>query len=130
MLAALPLLWVSTALLAWYRPAALVLVSKEAGGSCEQEIIIEFQNKVEQTINEVTSHQTRGAMPAAYGQSYLIWKVQTFRNPTTGWTFELSNKFDYAWLNGTNQYVVSDDPNFNPNGSLSGNWTHLQLVQP
>jgi hypothetical protein len=69
MLAALPLLWVSTALLAWYRPAALVLVSKEAGGSCEQEIIIEFQNKVEQTINEVTSHQTRGAMPAAYGQS-------------------------------------------------------------
>jgi len=42
----------------------------------------------------------------------------------------LSNKFDYAWLNGTNQYVVSDDPNFNPNGSLSGNWTHLQLVQP
>lgn len=103
---------------------------KQEEAAKQQEIIIEFQNKVEQTINEVTSHQTRGAMPAAYGQSQLIWKVQTFRDPTTGWTFELSNKFDYAWLNGTNQYVVSDDPNFNPNGSLSGNWTHLQLVQP
>jgi hypothetical protein len=42
---------------------------KQEEAAKQQEIIIEFQNKVEQTINEVTSHQTRGAMPAAYGQS-------------------------------------------------------------
>ena len=50
--------------------------------------------------------------------------------PTMGSTFELSNKFDHAWLNGANQYVMSEDPNFNPNGNLGGNWTQLQVVQP
>jgi hypothetical protein len=36
---------------------------------------------------------------------------------------------DHAWLNGSNQYVMSDDPNFNPNGNVNGNWT-LQPVRP
>ena len=47
-----------------------------------------------------------------------------------GATFELSNPFDHARLNGTNQYVMSDDPTFHPNGNLSGNWTELQGVRP
>ena len=46
-----------------------------------------------------------------------------------GATFELSNQYDHAWLNGSNEYVMSDDPNFNPNGNLSGNWTQLQVVR-
>jgi len=71
-----------------------------------------------------------GSMQAAHGQSQLIREVQTFRDPT-GSTFELSNKFDNAWLNSTNQYyLMSDDANFNPNGNLGGNWTQLQVVQP
>jgi hypothetical protein len=37
---------------------------------------------------------------------------------------------DHAWLNGSNQYVMSDDPNFNPNGNVNGNWTSLQPVRP
>jgi len=28
-----------------------------------------------------------------------------------------------------NQYVMSDDPNFNPNGNLTGDWTPLQVVR-
>jgi Cysteine rich repeat len=40
------------------------------------------------------------------------------------------HKDDHAWLNGANQYVMSDDPNFNPNGNLNGNWTSLQPVRP
>ena len=56
--------------------------------------------------------------------------MQTFRDPSSGATFELSNQYDHAWLNGSNQYVMSDDPNFNPNGNLNGNWTQLQAVRP
>jgi hypothetical protein len=52
--------------------------------------------------------------------------VQTFRDPSSGATFELSNQYDHAWLNGSNQYVMSDDPNFNPNGKINGNWNSLQ----
>jgi hypothetical protein len=56
--------------------------------------------------------------------------VQTYRDPSTGRTFELSNQYGHAWLNGANQYVMSDDPNFNPNSALPGSWNELQPVQP
>jgi hypothetical protein len=103
---------------------------KQEEAAKQAQIIIEFQNKVAQTINEVTANQMAGSTQSSCGQSQLIREVQTFRDPTTGSTFELSNKFDTARLNGTNQYVMSDDPNFNPNGNLSGNWTQSQVVQP
>jgi hypothetical protein len=56
--------------------------------------------------------------------------VQTFRDPTTGRKMELSNQYGHAWLNGANEYVMSDDPNFNPNTQLSGSWNQLQAVPP
>ena len=56
--------------------------------------------------------------------------VQTYRDPTTGRKFELSNQYGHAWLNGSGQYVMSDDPNFNPNAQLSGSWNQLQPVAP
>jgi hypothetical protein len=93
-------------------------------------IVAAFQQHVADTINEVTANQMRGANAAAFGQDQLIRGVQTFRNPATGGTFELSNQYDHAWLNGSNEYVMSDDPNFNPNGQLNGNWTSLQTVRP
>jgi hypothetical protein len=56
--------------------------------------------------------------------------VQTFRDPSTGKTMELSSQYDHAWLNGAGEYVMSDDPNFNPNAQLSGSWNQLQAVPP
>jgi hypothetical protein len=93
------------------------------------QMIAQFQMHVAQTINETTANAMRGANQAAFGQDQLIRGVQTFRNPETGATFELSNLHDNAWLNGGNEYIMSDDPNFNPNGKLDGNWTSLQPVQ-
>jgi hypothetical protein len=92
-------------------------------------MIAQFQLHVAQTINGVVANREAGANHAAYGEGQIIRGVQTFRDPTSGATFELSNLYDHAWLNGSNEYVMSDDPNFNPNGSLSGNWNALQLVR-
>jgi hypothetical protein len=94
------------------------------------QIIAQFQQHVADTVNEVTANSMRGANQAAFGADQNIRGVQTFRNPQTGATFELSNLHDHAWLNGTNEYVMSDDPNFNPNGQLNGSWTSLQPVRP
>ncbi len=93
-------------------------------------IIANFQNQVAQTLTEVTANQQRGSLNAAYGADQGIRGVQTFRNPATGATMELSNQYDHAWLNGSNEYVMSDDPNFNPNGQVSGDWNQLQAVRP
>jgi hypothetical protein len=82
------------------------------------------------TIQGVTDNMMRGASVSAMQADQNIRNVQTFRDPATGSTMELSNLYDHAWLNGSNQYVMSDDPNFNPNGNLSGSWSRLQAVAP
>jgi len=90
----------------------------------------DFQNKVAQTLTEETVNQQRGSLNSAYGVDQNIRGVQTFRDPRTGSTMELSNQYDHAWLNGSNEYIMSDDPNFNPNGQLNGSWNQLQAVHP
>jgi hypothetical protein len=93
-------------------------------------IIAKFQNQVAQTLMDVTANQQQGSLNAAFGADQGIRGVQTFRNPATGATMELSNQYDHAWLNGANEYIMSDDANFNPNGQLSGSWNQLQTVRP
>jgi hypothetical protein len=96
----------------------------------QDKIIADFQRHVAETINGVTANAMQGSMNSAYGADQNIRGVQTFRDPSTGSTMELSNLYDHAWLNGSNEYIMSDDPNFNPNGQLSGNWSQLQAVRP
>jgi hypothetical protein len=71
-----------------------------------------FRQHVADVIDGVTANQMAGANQAAFGQDQLIRGVQTFRDPATGGTMELSNQYDHAWLNGANEYVMSDNPNF------------------
>jgi hypothetical protein len=89
-----------------------------------------FRQHVADVVNGVTANSMAGANQAAFGQDQVIRGVQTFRDPATGGKFELSNQYDHAWLNGANEYVMSDDPNFNPNGKLNGNWNQLEVVRP
>ena len=89
-----------------------------------------FRAHVADVVNGVTANSMAGANQAFLGQDQQIRGVQTFRDPATGGTMELSNQYDHAWLNGSNEYVMSDNPNFNPNGNLNGNWNEMQLVQP
>jgi hypothetical protein len=115
----------------WSNGVIASLYSKKQQELAKQSAIIaQFQLHVAQTINGVVANQERGANNAAYGEDQLIRGVQTFRDPTSGAMFELSNQYDHAWLNGANEYVMSDDPNFNPKGNLSGNWTEMQRVRP
>ena len=108
---------------------ATLYQKKQAELAKQSQIVWQFQQHVVQTINGVVANSQAGANHAVYGESQIIRSVQTFRDPSTGATFELSNQFDHAWLNGANEYVMSDDPSFNPNSSLNGNWTQLQVVR-
>jgi hypothetical protein len=93
-------------------------------------IIAQFQQHVVETIQGVTANQQQGSLAAAYGADQGVRGVQTFRDPSSGRTVELSNLYDHAWANGNDQYIVTDDPNFNPNGHVNGNWGELQPVRP
>jgi hypothetical protein len=70
-------------------------------------IIAAFQQHVIETIQGVTANQQRGSMVAAYGADQVVRGVQTFRDPSTGRTVELSNLYDHAWANGNDKYSVS-----------------------
>ena len=96
----------------------------------QSQIVAQFRAHVADVINGVTANSEAGANQAFLGQDQLVRGVQTFRDPATGSKFELSNQYDHAWLNGQNEYVMSDNPNFSPNGNLDGNWTQLQVVRP
>ena len=101
---------------------------KEAG---MDQAISAFRKYVADTVNGVTENAMRGSMNSAFAFDQNIRGVQTFRDPSTGKTMELSNLFDHAWLNeASNEYVMSNDPNFNPKSAFDGDWNQLQVVRP
>jgi hypothetical protein len=89
-----------------------------------------LQNEITQTYLQMSANSARASRQGFLEADQNIRGVQTFRDPSTGQTMELSSQYDHAWLNGANEYVMSDDPNFNPNAQLSGSWNQLQAVRP
>jgi hypothetical protein len=90
----------------------------------------DLQNFMTQTYLHMSDNAARASRQGFLETDQGIRGMQTFRDPSTGRTIELSDQFGHAWLNGADQYVMSDDPNFNPNAQLSGNWNELQPVRP
>jgi hypothetical protein len=90
----------------------------------------DLDNFITQTYQHMSANAQRVSDIGFHATDQNLRDVQTYRDPSTGRTFELSNQYGHAWLNGADQYVMSDDPNFNPNAALSGSWNELQQVQP
>jgi hypothetical protein len=90
----------------------------------------DVENFATQTYLHMSANAQRVSDQGFRATDQNIRDVQTYRDPSTGRTFELSNQYGHAWLNGANEYVMSDDPNFNPNSQLSGNWSELKAVPP
>ena len=90
----------------------------------------DLDNFITQTYQHMSANAQRVSDIGFHAVDQNLRDVQTFRDPSTGRTFELSNQFGHAWLNGADQYVMSDDPSFNPNSALTGSWNELQPVHP
>jgi hypothetical protein len=56
--------------------------------------------------------------------------VDTYRDPASGETVELSNAYGNAWRNGRGEYLLSDSPSFDPTVELKEDWTRLEHVEP
>ncbi len=89
----------------------------------------QFDMHAAQVINGVTANAISGANVSAFHADQDVRGVRTFRDPVTGKTQELSNQYGQAWQNGAGDYIMSDDPNFNPNEHVSGNWSEMQPVR-
>lgn len=58
---------------------------------------------------------------------YLL-DQQYYVNPTTGQTSTEGNGYNHTFSDGGKGVVQTNDPNYNPNGKISGNWTELQPI--
>jgi len=53
--------------------------------------------------------------------------VGPYDDPITGQNVELPSEYTQAWSTPLGEYILSDDPNFNPNIGSNQTWTPLTL---
>jgi hypothetical protein len=55
-----------------------------------------------------------------------ILGIDRYYDPYEGKEVELPSGYDQAWCNNNGEYIMSDNPNFNPNESSNLNWQPLK----
>jgi hypothetical protein len=58
--------------------------------------------------------------------SRTIRDVDGFYDPNRGETVELPAGYGHAWANNLGEYIVTENPNFNPNTNSNQNWTEME----
>jgi len=59
------------------------------------------------------------------GISESIRGVNSYYDPYKGYSVEIPNDYRYVYANPLGEYIVTDNPNFNPNVGSNLNWTIL-----
>ena len=87
---------------------------------------------VSQTSNQISdmimdSYNQRQATMDRLADSFsqAIRGVDEYRNPFEDRPVELPGGYNHAWANALGEYIVTDDPNFNPNLGSNSNWEPL-----
>ncbi len=55
--------------------------------------------------------------------------VETYPDPANGETVELSNQYGQAWVNNRGEYLLSDQPGFDPAVTFKEDWRPLERVK-
>jgi hypothetical protein len=116
----------------WQARVTQVIANLQAqdtkGAADRSAIITKAGQDMSKSIHDAYQNATTSREHSMAAWSQYMRGVQTFRNPNTGETVELSNQYGHAWAGPDNQYVVTDSASFNPNASLQGNWNRLEPV--
>ncbi len=88
---------------------------------------------ISQTSNEISdmimdSYQQRQAVYDRISTNFsrTIRGVDAYTDPVSRGTVELPTGYTRAWTNNLGEYVLSDDPNFNPNIGSQQNWQLME----
>ncbi len=100
------------------------------GAADRSRIIAKSAEDTRQIANETWQRRQESQDRISERRSQAMRGVETFRNPTSGETVELSNRYGNAWSNGRNEYLLSDSPGFDPNTVSREHWTRLERAQP
>jgi hypothetical protein len=91
---------------------------------------------ISQSANEIADMQMQGWQNRQRSEDRVsdsitesVRGVETYRNPATGETIDLSSEYGRAWVNNRGEYLVSDSPDFNPSVTLKEEWKPLERVR-
>ena len=92
----------------------------------------EVSRMVSRTYNEISDMTRRGYEERQAAQdrmfdgfSQAIRGVDEYYNPMEERSVELPTGYDGAWANANGEYILSDNPNFNPNVGSNADWRKL-----
>jgi hypothetical protein len=94
-------------------------------------IVAKSAEDTRNTQREIYENQSRSEEHTSAQFSQYIRGVETYRDPDTGATVDLDNRYGHAWINNQGEYLLSDQAGFDPN-TVSGNtqsWKQLQVVK-
>ena len=88
---------------------------------------------ISQTSNEISdmimeSYQQRQAVYDRISTNFsrTIRGVDAYTDPASQGTVELPNGYDRAWTNSLGEYILSDNPTFNPNVGSTQTWQLME----
>ena len=98
----------------------------------QQRAIFHRMQQISRTQSEISdiimdSYEKRNAAYDRIFDNYsqAIRGVDTYRDPINDWKVDLPTGYDNAWTNG-NDYIFSDDANYNPNIGSNKDWQQMQ----
>jgi hypothetical protein len=96
----------------------------------------ELSRYISQTSSEISelsrqAYENRQASQERINQQFsqYIRGVDEYRNPFDNRPVELPSGYREAWVNPSGEYVLSDDPNFDPNIGSTANWQRMNKTQ-
>ncbi len=58
--------------------------------------------------------------------SECIRGTETYKDPVRGEPVELPSTHRHAWVSRGGEYILTDNPNYNPNVEQRGDWVEMQ----
>lgn len=89
----------------------------------------ETQNEIGQMRAESWQRQQESRDRIAGQWSQAIRGVEDWKDPHTGEVTELTSGYSDAWSDGSGSYLLSSDPNFDPNQALQQGWRRMERSQ-
>lgn len=106
-----------------------ISAAETKGAADRSKIIAQNGRDISKIINDTYESSSKSHDRAMEGWSQYMRGVETYRNPSTGETVELDNKYGNAWAGSNGQYIVSDQAGLDPNTMNMGSWTRLEQVR-
>jgi hypothetical protein len=89
-------------------------------------IVKDTNDHISKTISDSyrAQQQTQEKMHLQF--SNIIRGVDQYAMPDGKSTVTLPSNYNHAWVNGAGEYILSNNPLYNPNQRLQGNWTEVK----